>query len=197
MSRLKVAVGKLDGTAVVGADDEFAPIGIDRLDRALGAVEDSEAAGVTGGHHPIPDREAPLGYLDLFPQPAGVGHEQAGHAIELVGIRSALGEHDAPSPVLAMRPPLRDSSLADDLGVAVPEDRPVLDVGRDGLEEPSGPEVVKGLALPWVLLAAVLGEIDRLDTVLDPPEGATGIDLGGLAVISGEDHLRPRVLGDP
>ena len=49
-------------------------------------------------------------------------------------------------------------------------------------------------AFPGLVLAAVLGELERAEPVGQPGEGAAGVDLGELARVADEHHLRSSAL---
>jgi len=50
-------------------------------------------------------------------------------------------------------------------------------------------ELGERFSFPGVVLAAVLGELDRLETHGEGGEGAAGVDLGELVMVADEDDL--------
>ena len=67
-------------------------------------------------------------------------------------------------------------------------------VGRDRLLPTSGAQVLDGLALPGVALAAVLRELDGESAAGERSECAARVDRGQLAVVSDQDELAARRL---
>ena len=66
-------------------------------------------------------------------------------------------------------------------------------VGQESLHHVAGTELVEGQALPHLVLAPVLIELDAAEPSGEGAKGAPGVDLGQLPRVADQDQLGPRL----
>jgi hypothetical protein len=89
-------------------------------------------------------------------------------------------------------PPVLDESLDEGPSIAADDQALVCFVYADGFTGDSLAQRVEGVALPFLPLTAVVGQLDRVGPGDDGAEGAAGADRGQLAVVAAEHELSAR-----
>ncbi len=116
-----------------------------------------------------------------------------GSPVEVLDVRTPPGEHDDVFAGKAGAPPVGNEPGADVLGVVAERDPAVVAVGADGGVDVAVAQLAQCLTLPFVPLAAVLGELDAWQPVSQPGQQASGVDLGKLARVADQHDLGSRV----
>jgi hypothetical protein len=120
------------------------------------------AEGVLAADHQVPDRE--LAVVDLeavWAEVAGVVAELLAGGVELVDLLAPVGQDRHPVAVLEGLPPVAYQYLLEVGGGLGSDQAAVAAVGANGGLEVAVAELLDRLALPGVLLAAVLGQLTR------------------------------------
>ena len=168
--------------------------GVDRGDGAAVAVAHVQAAVVAAHDGPVSDGEAQPAGLELFVAQGSEGaHRAAGAGVELGDVAAVVGDHHR-GVGIAGRLPVGDEPLEDVGAVARVGDAAVGGVGGERRLDRPVAEAFERRALPGVVLAAVLGELDRLQPGGESGEQAAGGDRGQLVRIADEHELAASVI---
>jgi hypothetical protein len=147
--------------AVVEPQRQRAFLGVEGEDLAAAAVgHPQRPEDVLAADHQIPDREAVVTDLEaLAAEVAGVVSELLAGSVELVHLLAPVGQDGDPVPVLEGLPPVAQQELLE-LGGGLGGDQAAVGaVGAERLVEVAIAQLLDRLALPDLLLAAVLGQL--------------------------------------
>ena len=113
-----------------------------------------------------------------------------GGVVEVADVGAAVGEHDrAGEVVLGGLPPVGEQPLLGDCWLLFDVEAAAAGgVGEVGLGVAVA-EVLECVAFERVVLAAVLGEVDRAEPVAEGGEEAAGADGGQLLRVADQDRL--------
>jgi hypothetical protein len=187
-------LAELDGTVVAEVDAERSVGGVDVGDRAALAVEVAGVVVVADDDDMVADGEGAVGVPGDFvgAEVALRFAEFAGAEVEVGDVGAAVGEHDR---VAIGTGPVVDERLSCLFGGVGDGDPPVFAVGAGEAFDLARAELLKGFAVPRVLLTAAFAQLDGWGLNGEDVEGAAGGDLGELAVVADEDELALRGVG--
>jgi hypothetical protein len=174
-----------------GGDVELQPAlaDVDADHDAPSAIADAEADVVLAHQDVVADGEAARAELELVgAEGARNPHPLAGPGVEVGRVDPAERDHHGRGRVSG-GPPVGGEVLAGGVFVGLDHEAVVGAVGSNRLLPTAGAQMLDGLALPGVPLAAILGQLDGEPTAGECAERAAGFDRGELAVVAHQDEL--------
>jgi hypothetical protein len=116
-----------------------------------------------------------------------------GARVEVLDVDAAGGDHHpriaGPGAVVSL-PPVRHEPVVDLLGGRGGGDPPVRVERRYGGSGVAVAKLIEWVAFPWLVLAAVVGQLDGAEARRQPSEHPAGVDLRELTVVPDEDDFR-------
>ena len=136
-------------------------VGVDVEDDAPVAVADAEPAVVAQHHHLVArlDRHAADVEHGTGEAAGGFGAHVSAH-VQLGDVGAAAGEHDGVVAADDRRPPVAEQEGLGVVGVVADGDAAVVEVGVEGVGGVAVAELAERFDLPFVLLAAVVLQLD-------------------------------------
>ena len=160
------------------------------------AVDDPDPAVVAGGDDAVTDGEGALAPVErVGAEAAGGAHALAGAAVEIGDVSAAVGDHQRLLAVLDRGPPVVHERRPRRVGGGRRHDPAMVVIGAGEALDVAVAQRRERVAVPRLVLAADLGQLERAESVGQRGEQAAGLDLGQLAIVADEHELGLRLLG--